>query len=461
MPQISRSILAQPQVGIVGAGVALAALAALWLAGTPGPPGRLDLTTLVVSLALLGAVIASYHWPIHVYYHLKILVSTVPLYLLLVVAPVPLGVTGVGLAILLGDLSVRARRGLYPSDIATSTARWIVIAGPAAWVAHLPVGDSSLRIVPLAGAAALLWLGDFLTGPFVLVPISGESFTRVLVTSIREMGVAEAVQYLIGILGALAAAQQVWVLALLPVPVALIHLAFKSAKEMHEGTRLLLESMADAVDLSDPSKGGHSRRVTAQCQGTLAVLKIDPTGPTGSLIIAAARVHDIGKIGVPDEVLHQPGPLTPAERALLETHPERGADLLGRYPDFRQGAEIVRHHHERWNGSGYPHGLQGPAIPLGARIIAVADAFDALTTDRPAQPGLSGEAAAALLLAGQGADWDPQIVAAFLQSIAGRLASAPPPARAAAPLPDEAPADLEGRDPGGAPSTFPGRPARS
>jgi HD-GYP domain-containing protein (c-di-GMP phosphodiesterase class II) len=149
-------------------------------------------------------------------------------------------------------------------------------------------------------------------------------------------------------------------------------------------------------------------------------------GAGAELIIAAARVHDIGKIGIPDRVLNKPGMLTAEERAIMETHPERGADLLRRYPDFAQGVEIVRHHHERWDGTGYPYRLKGTDIPLGARIVAVADSFDAMTSDRPYRPALPVRKAVEILRAGRGEQWDAVIVDAFLRSIRPQIEQAGP-----------------------------------
>jgi HD-GYP domain-containing protein (c-di-GMP phosphodiesterase class II) len=249
--------------------------------------------------------------------------------------------------------------------------------------------------------------------------MGGESPRQVIAELIQEGGLAEGAQYLIGVLGALAAMQQVWALALLALPTALVYLAFKRAKEMHDGTRDLLESMADTVDLRDPYTGGHSRRVTDLTIGLLRELR--KAGPEVDLIVAAARVHDIGKIGIPDSVLVKPGALTAEERAVIETHAERGADLLQRYPDFARGVEIVRHHHERWDGGGYPHRLKGTEIPFGARVIAVADSFDAMTSDRPYRRALGIDRAAALLREGRGRQWDPVLVDAFLRSVADRL----------------------------------------
>lgn len=105
----------------------------------------------------------------------------------------------------------------------------------------------------------------------------------------------------------------------------------------------------------------------------------------------------------------------------METHSERGAEVLRRYRDFVRGVEIVRHHHEAWDGTGYPHRLKATEIPFGARIIAVADSFDAMTSDRPYRKGMSVERAAGILASGKGTQWDPDLVQVFLRVIAEEL----------------------------------------
>ncbi len=105
----------------------------------------------------------------------------------------------------------------------------------------------------------------------------------------------------------------------------------------------------------------------------------------------------------------------------METHSDRGADLLSRYRDFAAGVQIVRHHHESWDGTGYPHRLAGTNIPFGSRVIAVADSYDAMTTDRPYRAGMSQQRATSILRDGRGAQWDAAVVDAFLRTIADRL----------------------------------------
>lgn len=165
--------------------------------------------------------------------------------------------------------------------------------------------------------------------------------------------------------------------------------------------------------LWNPYLDSHAHRVGHLCRGIAATLRLN--GLEAGLIVTAARLHDIGKIGLPPALLSKEGPLTAAERRLIETHPERGALFLQRYGGFAEGASIIRHHHERWDGMGYPDGLMGEEIPLGARIIAVADSYDAMTTDRPYRRALSRSRAAAILASARGRQWDPAVVDAFLR----------------------------------------------
>jgi HD-GYP domain-containing protein (c-di-GMP phosphodiesterase class II) len=211
-------------------------------------------------------------------------------------------------------------------------------------------------------------------------------------------------------------------LLLLIVPAALAYLAFKIMREMNEDTRQLLESLADAVDLRDSYTGGHSRRVTEYTGDILS--RLGMKGPEVALILAAARAHDIGKIGMPDAILHKPDRLTDEELEIMELHPVHGANLLRRYGDFARGVDIVLHHHERMDGLGYPSHLRGTEIPFGARVIAVADSFDAMTSDRPYRRGMPVAKAMEILSGGRGTQWDSAIVDAMLEAI-GAVAQVP------------------------------------
>ncbi len=135
-------------------------------------------------------------------------------------------------------------------------------------------------------------------------------------------------------------------------------------------------------------------------------------------LLYASRMHDVGKIGVPDAILQKPGKLTELEWQTMRRHPEIGCALLrdGEDPMFHLAAEVALTHHEKFDGSGYPHGLSSDAIPLGGRIVAVADFFDALTMDRCYRPAMSDEQAFTLLREGRGNHFDPQVVDAFFEA---------------------------------------------
>ena len=282
-------------------------------------------------------------------------------------------------------------------------------------VAHLSSASGSVQVLFLMGIALLLFACDLLTFSLQLFFLFGDHPKYVLVESVREVGLAESAQYLLGVLGVLAIMQNPLALLLLIVPAAIFYIAYKSLKEIHNDTHHLLVAMADAVDLRDSYTGGHSRRVTDYSAQLLQQLGLH--GLEVDLILSAARVHDIGKIGIPDSVLQKPGPLTPEERTIMESHSARGAELLERYPDFSRGMAIVRHHHESWDGTGYPDGLKGETIPFGARVIAVADTFDAMTSDRPYRKGMPVEKAVAILHQGRGQQWEASLVDAFVQSL--------------------------------------------
>jgi putative nucleotidyltransferase with HDIG domain len=181
----------------------------------------------------------------------------------------------------------------------------------------------------------------------------------------------------------------------------------------------LIEGLADTVDIRDKYMSGHSKRVAKYAEMMVnALMDAGKLGPLeGELIVTAARVHDIGKIEIPDAVLQKTGPMTDEEAHLFASHVERGAEILQCYPNFRRGVALVRHHHERWDGQGYPDKLSGFDIPLGARIISIADSYDGMTSERPAHPAMSEPGAAAVLRNGRGTQWDPELVDVFVSCL--------------------------------------------
>jgi len=179
-----------------------------------------------------------------------------------------------------------------------------------------------------------------------------------------------------------------------------------------------LEALGSALDTRDIGTESHSRRVHGYALATAKEY-----GVPQELVRDLAHgvlLHDIGKIGIPDAILLKPGPLTPEEWKVMRTHPEIGKRLIERIPFLRGAVPIVFSHHEKWDGTGYPRGLSGEDIPLGARIFAVVDAFDAMTFSRPYSKAITFDAARAEIKRCAGTHFDPNVVEAFLR-VPGQL----------------------------------------
>jgi response regulator RpfG family c-di-GMP phosphodiesterase len=190
--------------------------------------------------------------------------------------------------------------------------------------------------------------------------------------------------------------------------------------DLERGQRVLLQrayretvtALASALESKDMGTGAHSERV--QRYAVELAGSIDPNLLEDSSIEFGFLLHDVGKIGIPDRILQKPGPLTPEERRLMETHTVLGEQMLGEVALLQgEGLRVVRYHHERWDGSGYPDGLRENEIPLGARIFAVADALDAITSSRPYRAAGSWDDAVAEIVQQSSRQFDPQVVEMF------------------------------------------------
>ena len=176
-----------------------------------------------------------------------------------------------------------------------------------------------------------------------------------------------------------------------------------------------LEALTAALDVRDRDTEGHSRRVAA-----LALAIGRELGLPHEQLQALYRgglLHDIGKIGIPDRILHKPGPLDEEEWAVMRRHPRLGFKVLDGVEFLMAGSEVVLYHHERYDGKGYPMGLRGDAIPLVARVFAVADAYDAMTSPRPYRAPMDSRSAIEEIVRNAGSQFDPQVVRAFLRVV--------------------------------------------
>lgn len=186
----------------------------------------------------------------------------------------------------------------------------------------------------------------------------------------------------------------------------------KAMSNLERSYDITLEALGDALDLKDAETEGHSKRVTAF---TIAIARqMGLPAEQVRIIARGAFLHDIGKMAIPDAILRKPGALNSDETAIMREHCYRGYQILKKIPFLAEASDIVYSHQEKYDGTGYPRGLKGDQIPLGARIFAIADTLDAITSDRPYRPAQSVAAARKEIEAWSGRQFDPEVVRHFL-----------------------------------------------
>jgi putative nucleotidyltransferase with HDIG domain len=206
-----------------------------------------------------------------------------------------------------------------------------------------------------------------------------------------------------------------WSVVLAIPPLLLARQAYKIVTDLEWQTREALQALARVLDERDEQTSAHSELVSHYSK--MIAIEMGLSVSDVDVIIRAAWLHDIGKVGMRNDILYKPGSLSVQERELAKRHAVIGGELLKKFPLFDRGADYVKHHHEWWNGKGYPDGLEGEAIPLGARILAVADAYQAMTDERPYRKPLGERIALDELRRGAGTQFDPKVVEAFFRAM--------------------------------------------
>ncbi len=274
-----------------------------------------------------------------------------------------------------------------------TTLYFLLNSGLVAFVVALETGKSAVQV----------WWQNFTW--LSVTYFSGASVAALIVTYTRELDFSA--------------------LAIMVPLLVVMYLTFRTAmgrvddtnKHLTELNRLYLstiETLAMAIDAKDQITHGHIRRVQSYAVGLARRVGVSEEKLIRA-IEAAALLHDMGKLAVPEYILNKPGKLTGAEFEKMKVHASVGADILSAIEFPYPVVPIVRHHHENWDGTGYPAGLKGTDIPIGARILSVVDCFDALTSDRPYRPKLSDDDAIAILLERRGTMYDPLIVDTFIR----------------------------------------------
>jgi putative nucleotidyltransferase with HDIG domain len=287
-----------------------------------------------------------------------------------------------------------------------------------AWIYQYIAGNSGHILDSIQGVAAVIvvWVGHYvLNVGLVTLVISLD--LRIPVVSVwranyRDVFYHQVFTAPLGTLLALLTKQQPLAVVLVVPPLVILYRAYELTAEIRRQTVNALLAFANSIDARDPSTFQHSRRVG---ELALAIAKQMGLPPAEAEVInLSARLHDLGKVSIPDAVLFKDGKLSGEEYQTIKEHPAKGAHIVESFPIFGVGHDIIKYHHERYDGKGYPEQLVGEHIPLGARIIAVADAYDAMTSDRPYRAALSREVALQQIIEGRGNQFDPAVVDAFL-----------------------------------------------
>lgn len=396
---------------VVAAVTALAAAAAALPAPTPG--GR----EMLLFGILLTFAAAARLWVVHLSTKMKFTAEDVATFAAaLTLGPLP--------AMLVGGASalVSRRRGRRISwhNRMFNVAVGFLQVGAAATVFQLvgqgqAVIDAPLAV--LAAAFAQYAVAAVLVDGVVSIQLRRAPLRSLWLVRRRDIAHSTAL-YLLGALAALLAARDPLTVMLFFLPMLLVVRSLRAGMHLREETKQAVFELADLIDKRDAYTHGHSQRVAVYAERLARHMRL-PASQI-ELVALAARVHDIGKVATPDEVLRKPGPLDPQELDVMRRHAHDGESLLAKVPGFWEGAALVGAHHERADGGGYPRHFGGTGIPIEAAIIAVADAFDAMTTDRPYRQSLPWPAVRAELERGRGTQWDGRVVDSFVDLIGAR-----------------------------------------
>ena len=408
-------------VAVIAAAATALAFGATALA--PLTPVQLATATLLVTLAWLA-----HRYPVHLGPKIKVTVDDAPLFAAALLLPPFVAMAIAGLSNAFG-LRFNGKVPLYNRFFNAAAA--LLSTGAAAVAFGVVARDVDVVEEPLAMlvAAVLAYLvRTEIVDVAAALQLHRSPLASWWLDHQRDI-IQVAALYALGALAATVAQGEPYMFVLFVAPVALILVSFRETLQLRSTTREAIVHLADLIDARDAYTFGHSLRVAQYAEQLARRMGMGPAQV--ELVREAARLHDVGKIATEDRILQKPGPLSDAEMAEMRKHCDAGYQFLKRLPEFWEGAELVRLHHERYDAAGYPRGIGGADLPWEASIIAVADAWDAMTSDRPYRRALSRGQALEELLRFRGTQWDPLVVDAFLgmledERVASRAPAAAP-----------------------------------
>jgi HD-GYP domain-containing protein (c-di-GMP phosphodiesterase class II) len=387
----------------------------------------------LLALAFAGLTTLAYLFPLHFAYKTKIALDTAVIFAAALLFEPGVAMLLVAEGALLAQFLRRqpAVQTLFnTSQITLQTGAGAYLLAWAGWQHQGMQFDQPQQIAVIVLAAVLMYAINTLSVAWVIGLQTGMSPWLVWRQTAAFGNIEDLSQFALGLLAAVVVDVHAWTLPLLVLPALVVYLSLQRNLRLRQQTLDAVQALADIVDLRDPYTADHSRRVAGYARELAIGLNLSPAEI--DQVEMAARVHDIGKIVVDHDVLAKDGRLAPHEWQQLQSHPNTGATVLANFPQFAQATSFVRHHHERMDGSGYPDHLPDAQIPLGAKIIGVADALDAMATDRPYRPALPLTVVKAEFQLGRGSQWDAQVVDVLFELLAnGRIVPGTTPAPAA------------------------------
>jgi len=391
---------------VIAAGVSATALAGAFNGGVK-LDGALTLFVLLFALAAIAKT-----RPVHISLKMKMTVDDAPNFAGALLLGPFMSMVAAGAATLVG-LRFGTKMPLYNRLFNTASAA-LSTGAAAVTYRFLAEPEASILANPVAVLAAAL-AGFVVQTGLVDVAVGLQLHRSPLAMWWRihraDIG-SQSALYAAGAATAVAATGQPGVLPLVLLPMGLVLLALREWTKMHSRTKAALVQLADLIDRRDRYTYHHSQRVAELAKELATRMRLAPNQI--ELVTEAARLHDIGKVTTPDQVLQKPTALTTDEREVMHQHSEAGYRLLQEMPDFWEGAQLVRAHHERPDGKGYPLGAAGMELPVEASIISVCDAYDAMTSDRVYRRALPWPNVRAELVRGRGTQWDNRVVDAML-----------------------------------------------
>ena len=391
-------------------------LAWLWAKADATPATEVPLAVALGALVSLARM-----FPLQVAFRRRMVLDAAPMFTVVLLLEPPLAASAIlaGIAVAETATGIR-RRDLDKRQVAFNSAQAMLgaTAGALAFEAvarfELPSDDPSVMWGALAAFGAMFVVNDLLVFSVVWAQI-GIRFRTMAVDFVRGRTdwPYDLALYAAGFIAALAGSVHAWLIAIIAAPLPALYRAMRDQVALKMQTREAVIALADVVDARDAYTFGHCKR-TADFAGQICKeLGLSPDDTEE--IVLGARLHDLGKVGIKDACLLKPGHLTDEEYAHIQTHPDIGAKLTGALLNFGRGTTYIRHHHEKFDGTGYPLGLKGKDIPLGARIVAVADTYDAMTSTRVYRKGLSDEVTRHEMARVAGTQLDPVVVAAWFR----------------------------------------------